>query len=160
MLKRKTPLKRRRKRKMSELTPKEQEKRREKFAFNRVLSEVDALSRELAWLVWGNWCRWPLCKQGDSPNIQWHHFITRDVWSVRWDPDNLIPLHNGCHKYGAHGKHSHYAYDVQIGRMGKARFEALMLKKNTDHTVKRTMETLENKKKELKDEIKRLGNSL
>lgn len=164
MLRRKTPLKpggpikKRRKRKMSELTPREREKRREKWAFDRKLKEVDKLSRELAYLIWGDFCKWPLCKGGTNV-IQWHHYITRDIWSVRWDPDNLIPLHDKCHNWGIHGKHSHYGVDMQIARLGRERFEALTLKKNTD-TLPRTMETLEEKEEELKLEIIRVSNSL
>ena len=130
-----TRLKRKRKRKMSELSPREQEKRREKWAFNRKLNEVDALSRELAYLTWGTDCRWPLCKSPQE-GIQWHHFITRDVWSVRWDPRNLIPLHAGCHKYGIHGKHSHLGIDIMVGRLGVEGFEKFMRDKNDNSLEK------------------------
>jgi len=164
VLKRKTPLKpggpikRKKKRKMSELTPREQEKRREKWVFDRKLKEVDALSRELAYLMWGGYCHWPLCKTQEKA-IQWHHFITRDVWAVRWDPRNLIPLHAGCHLYGIHGKHSHLGMDIMIKRLTPDGFDKFMQDKN-DNSIKRNLETLLRVEAHLKSEITRVGNSL
>lgn len=161
-LKRKTPLKssgiRRKKKKMSELTPYQQKKRREKFALNRQLRLNDGLSRQLATLYWGTACRWPICKGGNNI-LNWHHFVTRRIWSVRWDPMNLIPFHDKCHKHGAHGKHSHYCVDIMLERLGQEGFEAFMRKKNTE-TWEETIEYLQEVEKRLRADIERKVNAL
>lgn len=68
------------------------------------------------------------CGRSEGVQIQWAHFISRSVSSVRWDEENSCALCAGCHAFGfAHRRPKEFA-EWWAARLGLERTAILELK--------------------------------
>jgi hypothetical protein len=73
--------------------------------------------------------------------LQASHFHGRGKESTRFDPENLDALCAGCHQYwGSTDREAYRAFKLK--QLGKAHFDALMLRANTPTKKDRKMQYL------------------
>lgn len=78
------------------------------------------------------------------------HFHGRGKKSVRFDPDNAVAFCWGCHKYMESQPYEHNEFFYR--RLGKQRYEALLVRANTPQRVDEKLIAIG-----LKAELTRLG---
>lgn len=60
---------------------------------NKAVKELDALARQEVFERDNATCQ----RCGSTENPQWSHIITREYYSVRWNPDNAVVHCRDCH---------------------------------------------------------------
>lgn len=90
-------------------------------------------------------CMHPRCaRRGDTEigGLQCSHYWSRDVWPLRFEPDNADAAHPGCHAFKWEKDKAGGYQDYMVEKLGRRRFNAMRkvamdYKNGITHTTRR-----------------------